>query len=571
MAAPAARRREANLTSDDRSAMDSSIKDDAADLDPLLAMQALANILGSQVLKQPSRQADILRYLVIETLEGRERNLKAYTIGVDVLGRSADFDPSTDSIVRVEMNRLRKTLELYSAAAKPGDIVIDIPKGQYRPHLRWVDGGPKPDTPRRRPKLALIAATILLLGAVVALTAILVQPDGGSRRAPGESDAPPAAAAERPPRPRLFVASASLDGATSPLMSELLNVMSRFEFVDLYDHAHRGEDGSWPEDYELRTQTHDGTIGDLSLAVVHLGSGQIILAETLSADMGTRTPDGDSLARVQRTAAWLVNIGGLLLTDYAHRGDVTENFRCTLLADDYFDHQTGEARQAARTCARQAIAAGDDDNPLLFQVLALMDREEYTDPRNQDPGNPLGRALAAAIVSTRLAPQSALGYYLQSSIYAVMGNNAAMVRTGRLAIELNPFDAELLGGFAARLNNAERFEEVLGLLERSVALSPTAGPWRDYAFFLAYYGQGRIDRAAEATAPLVGLNNPLFVAARVIAAARTGDYAAAAALLQELEELVPDIATDPGEMYRRRNYSPQLVEQLLAGLREAGL
>ncbi|MEP4310993.1 MAG: hypothetical protein ABJ364_14720 [Lentilitoribacter sp.] len=40
-----------------------------------------------------------------EELEGRSESLKAYAIALDVMGRRADFDPSTDSIVRVEVAR----------------------------------------------------------------------------------------------------------------------------------------------------------------------------------------------------------------------------------------------------------------------------------------------------------------------------------------------------------------------------------------------------------------------------------------------------------------------------------
>ena len=80
------------------------------------------------------RQRNLLSYLVTEELEGRGERLKAYSIATEVLGRPNNFDPQQDSIVRVEIGRLRQALErYYLIEGKDAPIVISIPKGQYRP------------------------------------------------------------------------------------------------------------------------------------------------------------------------------------------------------------------------------------------------------------------------------------------------------------------------------------------------------------------------------------------------------------------------------------------------------
>ncbi|OJY38096.1 MAG: hypothetical protein BGP06_16780 [Rhizobiales bacterium 65-9] len=56
---------------------------------------------------------NFLQYVVEETLEGRGRSLKGYAIAVEALGRSDDFDPQFDPIVRVEARRLRQALRSY--------------------------------------------------------------------------------------------------------------------------------------------------------------------------------------------------------------------------------------------------------------------------------------------------------------------------------------------------------------------------------------------------------------------------------------------------------------------------
>ena len=74
---------------------------------------SLKRILTEGSLGEKSRLRKLLSYLIREELEGHGDRLKAYAIGVDVFGRSADFDPNNDSIVRVEMTRLRQALDVY--------------------------------------------------------------------------------------------------------------------------------------------------------------------------------------------------------------------------------------------------------------------------------------------------------------------------------------------------------------------------------------------------------------------------------------------------------------------------
>ncbi len=97
-------------------------------------LDALSRVLDSGALGKGSRHPALLRYVVAEELAGRGAALKAYAIGVDALGRPSDFDPNTDSIVRVEFRRLRQALENYYLKAGRDDPVrIGLPSGGYRP------------------------------------------------------------------------------------------------------------------------------------------------------------------------------------------------------------------------------------------------------------------------------------------------------------------------------------------------------------------------------------------------------------------------------------------------------
>jgi len=122
-----------------------------------------------------------LRYTVEETLQGHGEGLKEYLLGREVFGRGDDFDPRLDPIVRVQAGRLRTRLqEYYRAEGGAEELVIDYPKGSYKPlfHRRKQDApvpGPasQPGRPAgwlRRVRGALVAAIALTAGAVVWLT-----------------------------------------------------------------------------------------------------------------------------------------------------------------------------------------------------------------------------------------------------------------------------------------------------------------------------------------------------------------------------------------------------------------
>src|SRR5262249_31679338 len=103
------------------------------------ALDSLARILKNGLATASDRQRRLIQYLATEELEGRGDRLKAISIATEVLGRSADFDPQTDSIVRVEMGRMRKALDLYYATLGASDPVqIKFEKGSYRPKFEWI-------------------------------------------------------------------------------------------------------------------------------------------------------------------------------------------------------------------------------------------------------------------------------------------------------------------------------------------------------------------------------------------------------------------------------------------------
>jgi hypothetical protein len=99
---------------------------------------ALNRVIASEALRGSPQLIAFLGFVVEATLRGEGHLIKAYTIGVEALGRGKDFDPNTDPIVRVEAGRLRRALERYYAGVGETDpILIHIPRGHYVAEFRY--------------------------------------------------------------------------------------------------------------------------------------------------------------------------------------------------------------------------------------------------------------------------------------------------------------------------------------------------------------------------------------------------------------------------------------------------
>lgn len=97
----------------------------------------LRAVLESRSFARAPKLAGLLSYLCEKMFSGEARQIKEYSIGVEVFSRGDDFDQDSDSIVRVEANRLRKRLAEYYAEEGMGHrLRIAIPIGQYVPEFK---------------------------------------------------------------------------------------------------------------------------------------------------------------------------------------------------------------------------------------------------------------------------------------------------------------------------------------------------------------------------------------------------------------------------------------------------
>jgi TolB-like protein/tetratricopeptide (TPR) repeat protein len=136
----------------------------------------LEKVLESPGFARNQRLSGFLRFVVEGHLDGKAGEIKESVIAVEVFGRSPDFDPRHDPVVRTEAVRLRARLsDYYSNGGRADSLVIELPKGGYIPRFREVDVGqtgpateralPPADAGRHWIKVG-IAALVIVMAAV---------------------------------------------------------------------------------------------------------------------------------------------------------------------------------------------------------------------------------------------------------------------------------------------------------------------------------------------------------------------------------------------------------------------
>lgn len=98
-------------------------------------LQELQRLLNDEKFSSAPQMSAFLRYVVQETLAGNGGRIKAYTIGVDALGKPDNFDAQHDPSVRVLALRLRKALKHIYESEHSAEAIIELRLGSYAPEF----------------------------------------------------------------------------------------------------------------------------------------------------------------------------------------------------------------------------------------------------------------------------------------------------------------------------------------------------------------------------------------------------------------------------------------------------
>lgn len=568
----------------------------------------LGRVLASDIFRSAPQLTAFLSYVVEQALAGRAGELKGYTIAVEAFGRSAEFDPQSDPIVRVEAGRLRKALNLYFAAEGVRDpIRIAIPVGAYVPsfmqrmpaEFERFATAPEPASlapPEVRPRrLWLYAAGSAALAAVIALAAwhladIGSPPGAGSPSIEAQVPRPAGAvgpdqpAPPQPAEPTTAAASLpvisvvvagdivdpAIEDAARLFMRHLVDTMARFDdllVVKTPGTAQRPEEGA---DYVLTLNT--ARAGDNVEGFVRLSAakdGRVVWTTSGERSLAAMSDGAELRELAQRLAIRLAQPFGILHADL-RLATLPPGISCIYQAFNFRRHMKADEHLAARNCLDALIARDPEFHP-AWSHLALLTADEYASGLNARPGSPLDRALAAAINAARLAPASARAHQAMMEAQFLRGMTEEALKSGREAMTRNPYDPDIMADLGARYVQLGRAAEGLPLLERAVALSNGRPSWYDAFLYFAAYLTGAQKLAEVQASLLKAEETPLALIARAVASAAANDRVETEEVLRQLGQAEPLFALDARLYLARKGFSSAVSDRILAAIGQVGL
>lgn len=414
--------------------------------------EAVKRLIADPRFKVPDRQKSILMYLVERRLD--DENVKSYAIAIDVLGRPSSFDPSTDPIVRIEMSRLRSSLEAYYLAfGHEHDIWISITKGKYvvcftrrlEPSMALCEdvGDPVADdtvqhqahpVPQQKPYQK--QARRLALPSIVAVAAIALATYAYSRPTVSE-------------KPTVFVsveaASPELAGEANKMRDGLLTALTQFQTMNVAQPAYASARANASERrYEIQLKYYgDGDDRSVWWQVVDNATGTLLMSGLERVDLTGKSDtavQGDIVKTLaQRIAA---NRGIINAIELQADGSSLGN-GCVIRAEYALDVR-GDLG-AATECLQQTLRLRPDDSDAsatLARVL-VTPQGRVTTPEIAD------RALGLAQKAAGTAPMSDRAQLALMAAQAAKSRPEAAIEAGTRAIALNPNNpdaAAALGG-----------------------------------------------------------------------------------------------------------------------------
>src|ERR1700677_1158646 len=102
-----------------------------------------------------------LRFVVRHTLAGQADGVKERTLGIEIFGRSADYDTASDPIVRVTAAEIRKRIaQYYQEPGHENELRILLPAGSYVPQFVWPQTKEEsPAPPATEPEEPAVSST----------------------------------------------------------------------------------------------------------------------------------------------------------------------------------------------------------------------------------------------------------------------------------------------------------------------------------------------------------------------------------------------------------------------------
>jgi TolB-like protein/tetratricopeptide (TPR) repeat protein len=311
----------------------------------------------------------------------------------------------------------------------------------------------------------------------------------------------------------------------------------------------------------------------LSVQLVDAVSGAHLWAETYDRSFSPEKVfelQDDLVPRIVSTVADMHGILPRSLSE-AVRGkpaDQLTPYEALLHGFGYNERFTPEALAEARTSLEKAVREAPDFGD-CWALLSLMYSNEYGHWDNRNPEF-FDKALQAARAAVLAAPLHSLSYYALAQAHFFRREFPAARTAAERAVSLNPMDGATAAFMGLLIAYSGKWERGCALAERSFQLNPNLPGLYHYTAWHDAYGRKDYRRALELALQLNTPDNFYQHAVLAMCYAQLGEMEAARKSLQDMLALKPDYAEVARELHGKW-IQPDLVEQLLDGLRKAGL
>jgi adenylate cyclase len=525
-------------------------------VDARLIRAELGRVLSSAEFRASDRHRSFLTYIVEETLAGRADRLKAYSIATQAFNRGPDFDPQQDSIVRIEAGRLRRALEhFYLTDGRRHEVQILVPKGSYVPHFQ-------------------LAGTL---------------PEGQ-----GKVLARPGGPLQQRRAPRILVTTLRQEGSAEALPDFALGLTRQLIFgLTRFSHVHVfGAETSATYGFGARG---DGPASGLALDYILSGSvevsGRRFAVDLLLQDQAShryvwaerfeREFDAESILSLRSEVASAVAqklaqpYGVLFSRALDNEGDAPvslDGYRAVLNFYQYVRNFRKDMFEQTKLGLEMAI----EQDPGFAEGYACLSQIHTAIARfsSNTPTRVPERAAEAVRLANRallLAPDSSNAHHALALAKWFSGDTAGSIEAYETALSLNPANTDLMADLGLRYCLLMEWERGVPLVEEAYARNPCQPNNYRIALVLYHFHEGQyregLMQARMLNAPDVVYNH-LAIA---VCAIRLDLKDEAREAVRRIEEVAPDYALCATDDLAVRNVHPELAQDLLRALQDAGL
>ena len=456
---------------------------------PELVKQQLQQLLKQEAFRRSPILAKFLELVVLTKLSSREDEIKEYTIAVKALGRSSDFNPQFDAVVRIHARRLRNILsEYYDANGKEDPVVISIPKGTYVPHFEMNDGKSRKLDPENAAKNGMNGHDVLpsFQNLVIPVVAVIPFHD----LSPEQSN----------------------DDFLDAMGEQISTELARFDNLSVISfYATRKLDPALTDlkalkndgiDYVLTGSLRllNGTLR-LNIQLMIVGTGKVLWSESFLRHQLTNENTFDIQDEIVSQIANAIGDDPKMVStlnksgspqDYRERNPIQEAI------SQYFDYTYDyDSKKFADTLrAMENAYEISSDNALTVSILSKMYLDQYACAVEKDT-NLLEKGIELAKKAIWLDQRSQHAQKALAWGLILAGNKARGEEVVDLCISINPSASSSFSTLGLGLIMIGEYESGYAMLKQSLKLQQNASACAKLGFSLYYYQNKNYDESSR--------------------------------------------------------------------------